>query len=72
MTNYKEILGIVIASVIGMILMATLLPVGLNQLYNVTWNANTPSAVLTIVQTVIPIMVGIGLLLAFLKFGGKI
>jgi len=61
-----KILGYIVAITIGFIVMAVLLPVGLEQLYNVTWPASMPSSVETILTTVVPLMAAIGIMLAFM------
>ena len=61
-----KILSYIVAITIGFIVMAVLLPVGLEQLYNVTWPASMPSSVETILTTVVPLMAAIGIMLAFM------
>lgn len=62
-----NIISAVIGIVIGFIMIATLLPVGIEQLMTATLSTDTPTAVVTIIQTIIPILASVGLLFYFVR-----
>jgi hypothetical protein len=67
----SKIIGSVIAVVIGLILIGTMLPIGINTLYNANWSASVDTGLLTMIQVVLPILAVIGLLLVFIPLGRK-
>ena len=66
MPSTKNILYLIISITVGLLLIATILPVGLQELYNVSWPASMPSSVETLLTTVVPIMAAISVVLAFI------
>jgi hypothetical protein len=67
----SHIIGAVIGVVIGLILIGTMLPIGINSLYNANWSGSIDAGLLTMIQVVLPILAVIGLLLVFIPLGRK-
>ncbi|MBD3193740.1 MAG: hypothetical protein GF317_01700 [Candidatus Lokiarchaeota archaeon] len=71
MVSTNKIIGAVVGVVIGLILIGTMLPIGINSLYNASWDASVDAGLLTMIQVVLPILAVIGLLLVFVPLGKK-
>ena len=70
----NKIIGMVVGFVIALIVIAFLLPVGIEQFYNANWTsiAGIDSSVANMIQIIIPVMVVLGIILAVIAAAVKV
>lgn len=70
----SKIIGLVVGFVIALIVIAFLLPVGIEQFYNANWSNITgiDPAVSNMISVIIPVMVVLGIILAVITAAVKL
>ena len=68
MGSENKIIGMVVGFVVVMIVIAFLLPVGIAQFYNANWTTITgiDASVANMINTIIPVMIVLGIVLAII------
>lgn len=74
MPSENRIIGMVVGFVIALIVIAFLLPVGIEQFYNANWTLITgiDASVANMIQVIIPVMVVLGIILAVIAAAIKV
>jgi len=70
----KQIVGLVVGFVIALIVIAFLLPVGIEQFYNANWSTITgiDPSVANMISVIIPVMIVLGIILAVIGAAVKL